>query len=182
MIYAILVLTILLAAVQIFLIAVTLKRMKSVQSCLKADELEKTVREESRNLQSALKDDLVRMISQIKEELYLQQKQQRETLEGSFREFRETFDKNNELTNKVITAKFESLEKFQNERLADIMRTLSRWYDVQIVFESEELKNLVFSGNLDKYDTIESFFKLFEASSDVRFETLGNSIYVRKKR
>ena len=71
---------------------------------------------------------------------------------------------------------------FQNERLADIMRTLSRWYDVQIVFESEELKNLVFSGNLDKYDTIESFFKLFEASSDVRFETLGNSIYVRKKR
>lgn len=123
MIYAILVLTILLAAVQIFLIAVTLKRMKSVQSCLKADELEKTVREESRNLQSALKDDLVRMISQIKEELYLQQKQQRETLEGSFREFRETFDKNNELTNKVITAKFESLEKFQNERLAALDKT-----------------------------------------------------------
>ena len=71
---------------------------------------------------------------------------------------------------------------FQNERLADIMRVLSRWYDVTVVFESEKLKDLVFSGNLDKYDSIEAFFKLFELSSSVRFSMQGNYVYVGEKR
>lgn len=71
---------------------------------------------------------------------------------------------------------------FQNERLADIMKVLSRWYDVTVVFESEKLKNLVFSGNLDKYDDISTFFKLFELSSSVRFSLQGKYVYVKEKK
>ena len=71
---------------------------------------------------------------------------------------------------------------FQNERLEDIMRVLSRWYDVTVVFENERVKNLVFSGNLDKYDDISTFFKLFELSSSVRFSVLGDYIYVGEQK
>ena len=70
---------------------------------------------------------------------------------------------------------------FENETLEEIVKTLSRWYDVDIVFEDEQLKQLVFSGNLDKYSRIETFFRFFEAGANVRFEWVGNRIKVGKK-
>ena len=80
----------------------------------------RVLREESIQLQRAFKDDTGRIMSQIKEDMHLQQKELRESLAASFSEFRVTFDKNNELVNKIINAKFESLEKFQNERLKEL--------------------------------------------------------------
>jgi len=71
---------------------------------------------------------------------------------------------------------------FQSESLESIMRMLARWYDVEVTFEDESLKELVFSGNLDKYDTIDSFFKLFELGANVRFEIQGKRIFVKSKR
>lgn len=71
---------------------------------------------------------------------------------------------------------------FQGESLESIMRMLARWYDADVVFEDEELKQLEFSGNLDKYEDIGKFFKLFELGADVHFEIKDNVIYVRKKK
>lgn len=75
----------------------------------------------------------------------------------------------------------QNLLSFENETLEEIVKTLSRWYDVDIVFEDEQLKQLVFSGNLDKYSRIETFFQFFEAGANVRFEWVGNRIKVGKK-
>lgn len=71
---------------------------------------------------------------------------------------------------------------FQGESLESIMRMLARWYDVNVVFEDEELKQLEFSGNLDKYEDIGKFLKLFELGADVQFEIKNNVIQVRKKK
>lgn len=71
---------------------------------------------------------------------------------------------------------------FQGESLESIMRMLARWYDVNVVFEDEELKQLEFSGNLDKYEDIGKFLKLFELGADVQFEIKNNMIQVRKKK
>lgn len=70
---------------------------------------------------------------------------------------------------------------FQNETLENIMRILARWYDVDAVFMDESLKHVEFSGNLDKYVSIDTFFKLFELGADVRFEVKGRTIFIRKK-
>ena len=176
MLYAILIFTILLAAVQIFLIVALHKKMKNRESELKADELMKTVREESINLQSALKDDLVRMISQIKEELYMQQKQLRENLGISFKEFRETLDKNNELTNQVMTAKFESLEKFQNERLAALdknqkesLERLDRTQNELIARSNEKLEHI-------RATVEEKLDKTLSERLGKSFETVGRQL------
>ena len=67
---------------------------------------------------------------------------------------------------------------FENESLENIMKVLSRWYDVEVVFEDTDLKKLSFTGNLDKYSHIEKFFRVFEAGIDVRFELDGNIIKI----
>ncbi len=71
---------------------------------------------------------------------------------------------------------------FQGETLENIMRMLARWYDVEVVFEDGELKQLEFSGNLDRYEDIGKFFKLFELGADVEFAIDNKVIHVRKKK
>lgn len=71
---------------------------------------------------------------------------------------------------------------FQSETLENIMRILARWYDVEVVFEDGELKQLEFSGNLDRYEDIGKFFKLFELGADVEFAIDDKVIHVRKKK
>ena len=71
---------------------------------------------------------------------------------------------------------------FQGETLEEIMQVLARWYDIEVVFEDDGLRGLEFSGNLDKYTDIDSFFRLFELGAEVRFERAGRTVYVRAKR
>ena len=71
---------------------------------------------------------------------------------------------------------------FHGETLEDIMRVLARWYDVEVIFEDEELKQIEFSGNLDKYEDISKFFKLFELGANVQFVIDNKVICVRKKK
>lgn len=85
----------------------------------------KTVRKgekgvDEQQLRSLFRDELGRLMSQIKEDMHLQQKELRESLSASFNDFRLSSGKNNELTNKIIETRFESLEKFQNERLKEL--------------------------------------------------------------
>ena len=61
-----------------------------------------------------------------------------------------------------------------------IMKTLSRWYDVEIVFEDSALKELEFSGNLDKFTGIQDFLSLFELGVNVKFEVKNRTVYIRK--
>lgn len=71
---------------------------------------------------------------------------------------------------------------FQGETLEEIMQVLARWYDIEVVFEDARLRGLEFSGNLDKYTDIDSFFRLFELGAEVRFERAGRTVYVRAKK
>ena len=45
---------------------------------------------------------------------------------------------------------------FNDVELAEIMKVLSRWYDMEVVFENESLKNERFTGRLSKYHSIEN--------------------------
>ena len=98
-----LILVLLSAIVAVSLLFLLLKRMKAGGD--KGEEnIIRVLREESIQLQRAFKDDTGRIMSQIKEDMHLQQKELRESLAASFSEFRVTFDKNNELVNKIINA------------------------------------------------------------------------------
>ena len=51
---------------------------------------------------------------------------------------------------------------FKDQRLEDIMKILSRWYDMNVVYENEGLKNIRFGCNLNRYEKITPFVKLLE--------------------
>ena len=69
---------------------------------------------------------------------------------------------------------------FQGETLDMIMKTLSRWYNVEVVFEDSTLKALEFSGNLNKFTNIQEFLSLFELGVNVKFEVRNRTVYVRR--
>ncbi len=75
----------------------------------------------------------------------------------------------------------DKLFTFKNLSLVEIMTMLSRWYCVDIVYESNDIKNLEFSGNLDKYNSIESFFKIFEEGANIDIVFKNNTLFLKTK-
>lgn len=67
---------------------------------------------------------------------------------------------------------------FQSMKLGDLLHNLSRWYDVDITFRKEQLKNIVFTGDLKKYEDLNEVFEIIELTSDVRFMVEGKKIIV----
>ena len=49
---------------------------------------------------------------------------------------------------------------FEEESLEEIMNTLSLWYNVDVFFQSESVKGLVFTGYMRRYsDVMESLMR-----------------------
>ena len=69
---------------------------------------------------------------------------------------------------------------FTRKRLEDILTTLSRWYDFHVFFQNPEVKEVVFSGELRRFDSFSDILRLIEKTSDVKFTTTGNTVLVRE--
>lgn len=69
---------------------------------------------------------------------------------------------------------------FEEQTLEEMLRTLSRWYDMEVVFKEKELKEYRFTGELMKYSNIEEFFKKLEELEKVSFKINGHVINVAK--
>ena len=58
---------------------------------------------------------------------------------------------------------------FSEERLEDLLKKISRWYDVEFVFDDEEIKDYKFSGFMPRYESITNLFEILEQSANVSF-------------
>ncbi len=67
---------------------------------------------------------------------------------------------------------------FQEERLESILHRLSKWYNMQVFFYNESAKDLIFSGNVRKYETIDKLLKALEISGGVHFDVRGETIII----
>lgn len=68
---------------------------------------------------------------------------------------------------------------FQDEMLEDIMKTLSKWYDVQVVFANNADKELRFTGNLERYADFSNILKKIERTNEVEFQITNNTITIQ---
>ena len=75
----------------------------------------------------------------------------------------------------------EGKDVFENVSLENIMRTLVRWYDIEVVYTDSTVKNLHFTGDLERYGSINVFLDFIETGGDVRFKTEGRKIIIAKK-
>ena len=71
---------------------------------------------------------------------------------------------------------------FVNEELESIMKKVSRWYDVNIIFEDEVSKAVRFNGNIPKYAELEKLLYVMEKTSDVRFRITDKTIRITKRK
>ena len=70
--------------------------------------------------------------------------------------------------------------RFRDRPLKEIMDFISRWYDVDIVYEDEEVKDYLFGCNFNRHITVLPLLKLFESTGTVHFEVVERKIIVRK--
>ena len=65
---------------------------------------------------------------------------------------------------------------FYNQRLEDIMEVLTRWYEADIFYENSTVKDLRFSGNLNRYEDINQILEIIEATEKVKVVVNKNTI------
>lgn len=69
---------------------------------------------------------------------------------------------------------------FENESLEQILNTLSLWYDVDVFFQSESAKQLVFTGYMKRYSDISEILDAITDVVGVNFTINGKTIIVSK--
>lgn len=68
--------------------------------------------------------------------------------------------------------------KFNSEPLPSIMHQLSRWYDVEVVYESEINKDR-FGGTISRYKNVGEVLEMLESTKLVKFKVEGRKIIVK---
>ena len=63
---------------------------------------------------------------------------------------------------------------FRQDRLEDIMKTLARWYDMEVFYLDESIKNMAFAGKLDRSEDITPILNVLRAT-DKLFPAITNS-------
>ena len=67
---------------------------------------------------------------------------------------------------------------FTRKRLEDMLATLSRWYDFQVFYQNTEVKEVLFSGELMRFENFNDILRLISRTSDVKFDVKQNIVRV----
>lgn len=81
-----------------------------------------------------------------------------------------------------FTAWKEGMFCFRDVKLEDITRTIERWYDVEVIYEDEEVKELEFGFNMSRNETIDPLLRVFEINGKVKIEREGKRLKLSKGR
>lgn len=70
---------------------------------------------------------------------------------------------------------------FNEKSLGEIMTTLSRWYNVEVIFENAGQKKFIFTGIIERSESIDHILKLIEAASEdqVKFQINNNTVTIK---
>ena len=68
---------------------------------------------------------------------------------------------------------------FTGKPLKDIMKVISRWYDVDVVFVNKDLESVKFKGNLNKNQNIERILSIMLSSKLNKYEINNKTILLK---
>ncbi len=71
---------------------------------------------------------------------------------------------------------------FRQDRLEDIMKTLARWYDMDVIYLEESVKNMTFAGKLDRSEDITPILNVLRATDKLTVEVDGKRIIIGVKK
>ena len=67
---------------------------------------------------------------------------------------------------------------YRNISLEDVMRTVSRWYDVEVVYQHKHNNHALLGGVISRTAKISEVLKIMEVTANVHFKTEGRRITV----
>ena len=80
----------------------------------------------------------------------------------------------------VYTDWKDGIFRFENQRLEDILTVLSNWYDVDVFYQTAFVKELHFSGYMERYKDVSVILEAITLSTGVTFSIQGKTIIVSK--
>lgn len=80
----------------------------------------------------------------------------------------------------VYTDWKDGIFRFENQRLEDILTVLSNWYDVDVFYQTVSVKELHFSGYMERYKDVSVILEAITLSTGVTFSIQGKTIIVSK--
>ena len=80
---------------------------------------------------------------------------------------------------RLYTSWKDGLFVFERLTLPEIFVTLGRWYNVEARFEDPALMNLHFTGDLERYENINTHLEMIGLTTHVKFEIEGETVYIR---
>lgn len=69
---------------------------------------------------------------------------------------------------------------FSRKRLEEMLNTLSRWYDFQVVYQDASVKEKLFSGELMRFGSFDDILRIIGKSSDLNFTVRERIVIVSK--
>ena len=64
--------------------------------------------------------------------------------------------------------------------MEEIMKKITLWYDCEVVFTDQSLKDMRLSGNMRRYDSVEKILHYLEITTGAKFAVKGRTIFVGK--
>ena len=89
-----------------------------------------------------------------------------------------------EITSKVVDPKNFIAWKsgafyFQDKTFDGMMKVLSRWYDINVFYDNEAVREIKFTGRFKRYDDFETVKNLIEKTDEVKFELNGKTVVIK---
>lgn len=71
--------------------------------------------------------------------------------------------------------------RFENQRLEDLMRTISRWYDVKVFYQNPSLKDKRLTGKLYRFEDFSVLANMIEKISGAKVDENNKAVVIRMK-
>lgn len=79
----------------------------------------------------------------------------------------------------LVTDWKEGKFRFKNEALSSILRKVARWYDVEVVYQTDPKNLPTFTGTVSRFDNVSVVLQMLQETSDVKFSIEGKTIKVQ---
>ncbi len=81
----------------------------------------------------------------------------------------------------LYTSWIDGYFRFEDQRLEDIMRTISRWYDVKIFYQNPDVKNKRLTGKLYRFEDFSVLANMIEKISGAEVKENNKAVVIRMK-
>ena len=86
-----------------------------------------------------------------------------------------------EVETELYTSWVEGYFRFEDQRLEDIMRTISRWYDIKVFYQNPDLKNKRLTGKIQRFEDFSVLANMIEKISGAEVDENNNAVVIRMK-